>query len=65
MTEFSFGQSPIADNCPAITISCIFDEVPGEQQPLPRWFEVMGGNSIFDIVVDPVDYDKMMNHEFD
>jgi hypothetical protein len=25
----------------------------------------MGGSSIFDIVVDPVDYDKMMNHEFD
>ena len=30
MTEFSFGQSPIADNCPAITISCIYDEIPEE-----------------------------------
>jgi hypothetical protein len=25
----------------------------------------MGGESIFDIVVDPVDYDKQINHEFD
>ena len=65
MTEFSFGQSPIADNCPAITIGCIYDEIPEEQQPLPRWFEVMGAESIFDIVVEPVDYDKQMNHEFD
>ena len=28
MTEFSFGGSPIADNCEAIIIDCIYDELP-------------------------------------
>jgi hypothetical protein len=39
--------------------------VLNEQQPLPRWFEIFGGEAIFDIVVDPSDYDIQMNHEFD
>jgi hypothetical protein len=28
MNEFSFGKSPIADNCDAIVIDCIIDENP-------------------------------------
>jgi len=42
MNEFSFGKSPIADNCDAIEIDCLIDENPFDQSPLPRWFEASG-----------------------
>jgi len=35
-----------------------------DAQPIPRWFEVDGGTPIFDLVVEPVDYDDLMNREF-
>lgn len=28
MNEFSFGKSPVADNCNAIVIDCLIDENP-------------------------------------
>ena len=60
MNEFSFGQSPTADNCDKTIINCVFDEIPSDQQPLSRWFEVDSGTPIFNIVVDPADYQDFM-----
>ena len=31
---------------------------------MPRWFEAAAGSTIFDIVVNPVDYDELMNRQF-
>lgn len=63
MGEFSFGQSPHADNCDEIVIQCILDEIPKDNQPLPRWFEQSGGY-IFDLITDPLDFDDFMNKTF-
>ena len=65
MTEFSFGQKPLSDSCEEIIIQCVYDEIPMEAPPLPRWFEVDGGTSLFSMVVEPVDYEEMMTKEFE
>lgn len=64
MGEFSFGQKPHADNCDEIVIQCIYDEIPADSQPLPRWFEQQPGENIFDLITDPVDYNDFMNKTF-
>jgi len=38
MTEFSFGLTPDSDGCDEIVINCVFDEIPEDAPPLPRWF---------------------------
>jgi len=64
MSEFSFGQKPVADNCDAIIIECIYDERPIDSQPLPRWFEAIPGAPIMDLITDPVDYNEFINTTF-
>ena len=31
---------------------------------MPRWFEVDGGSPLFNLVVEPIDYEDMMSKEF-
>mmetsp|Transcript_30594 Transcript_30594/g.46929 ORF Transcript_30594/g.46929 Transcript_30594/m.46929 type:complete len:383 (-) Transcript_30594:3407-4555(-) len=47
MGTFSFGQYPTADTCEEAEIDCIYDEMFGGQQPLPRWFEAGGESPLF------------------
>lgn len=64
MTDFSFGGTPDSDTCDEIIIKCIYDEIPSESTPLPRWFEVDGGTTLFSLTVEPTDYELMMTNEF-
>lgn len=64
MTEYSFGKEPIADKCSDVLLNCMYDEIFIDKQPLQRWFEVEGGTPLFDISVDPVDYNELMTKQF-
>ena len=64
MTEFSFGGSPSSDTCEEIIINCVYDEIPEQTTPLPRWFEVEGGTPLFSLAIEPVPYEDMMTKEF-
>ena len=39
VVPFAFGSSPVADSCINVTIECIYDELIGDSQAVPRWFE--------------------------
>ena len=64
MSEYSFGKSPRADTCENVEINCIYDENLGDTQPIPRWFEIESGSSIFDISVSPVTSEELLKTEF-
>ena len=40
IVPFAFGSAPVADSCINVTIECIYDELIGDTQALPRWFEL-------------------------
>jgi hypothetical protein len=63
MTEFSFGMSPTADKC-ELNIPCIYDEIPAEDKPLDRWFEIEGGKTLFSVGTEPVTYEELIEKEF-
>ena len=64
MGMFDFGQSPTSDQCEEVVIECKYDEVPADSTPLPRWFEIAAGETLFDLINEPVDYEDMVNREF-
>ena len=61
--EFLFGSVPVTDSCD-FDIECFYDEVIGDRQPLPRWFEVDSGANLFDISIEAVKYEDLMKKEF-
>ena len=63
--EFAFGSSPVADSCTDLKIECFYDEIFSDKQPLLRWFEVRSDSPIFDISIDPVDYEELINKDFE
>ena len=42
----------------------MYDEVPGISTPLPRWFEIAAGETLFNIIPEPTDFEDMINREF-
>ena len=54
-----FGSTPVTDSC-NLDIECFYDEIIGVRQPLPRWFEVDSGSSLFDISIEAVEYEDLM-----
>lgn len=65
MKELSFGQSPTSDTCSQVVIPCFYDEIIGNGQPLPRWFEVEGGTTLFNLIKQPINFDDFKNKDFD
>jgi len=47
-----------------VEINCVYDEQFSDVQPLSRWFEVEPETPIFDLSIDPVDYEGLMTKEF-
>jgi hypothetical protein len=66
MHEYSFRQSPKADECMEITIEWVYDEVWGDnQETLTRWFQIDAEESLFDFSVEPIEPDEIEEIEFD
>ena len=65
MKELSFGQSPTSDGCNEINIQCLYDEIPANGQPLPRWFEVEAGTTIFNLIKEPITFFDFKQKTFD
>lgn len=59
--EFGFGTTPKADQCMNIELSCIYDEVPDDNQQVPRWWEQPLGTSVFFLSRDPISDDDFVN----
>ena len=64
MGMFDFGMEPTSDQCEELVIECMYDEIPAESAPLPRWFEIAAGEALFNIGNEPVDYEDMITKEF-
>lgn len=54
ISSFDFGAQPSADSCSNITIECIYDEVPNNQEPLPRWWEQTFPSYVFSLSQTPL-----------
>lgn len=65
MQELSFGQVPTSDSCSDVVIECFYDEIPENSQPLPRWFEVEAGSTLFNLIKEPIGVDDFRNKVFD
>lgn len=52
---YAFGAVPLADSCEGSTITCVYDEVPEETQPVPRWFEQELEGTVFSFTNLPYD----------
>lgn len=43
----------------------MYDEIPGNGQPLPRWFEVEAGTTLFNIIKEPINFFDFKTRIFD
>lgn len=57
INPYSFGSSPIADDCSNIELNCIFDEISDDNPQNLRWFENGGQEQNFWISKEPQDVD--------
>lgn len=58
---FYFGSKPVADSCLNVVIECVYDELIGDAQGLPRWFELPAGTPMFYITQTVVIDDDFLN----
>ncbi|GMH66707.1 hypothetical protein TL16_g04487 [Triparma laevis f. inornata] len=50
-----FFQAPVSDEC-IRTVYCSYEEVLGTPDIVPRWFETGSGDSLFEIIDMPIDF---------
>ncbi len=59
ITDFSFGQEAIGDNC-KINIDCLYDEDPNESNTY--WFNSQTGNYLFSISKYPIEIEDLYKY---
>lgn len=64
IVPFAFGTVPVADSCIGIEIECIYDELIGDAQASPRWFEAPLMTPIFYLTQDAITDDDFINLSF-
>lgn len=64
VNAYVFGSSAVADRCEDITIECVYDELIGDTQALPRWFEIPALGNVFYLTESAVSDNDFFNQSF-